>query len=265
MLSFCRPISAVAILAAFAVSTRAADPRPMSWTVDGIEREAIVYAPAEQPESGSPLLFAFHGHGGNMRAAGRGMKFQDAWPEAIIVYPQGLPTATPRDPEGRHSGWQHLPGDNKDRDLKYLDTMLNSLREKYKVDDSRVYATGFSNGGAFTYLLWAQRPEVFAALAPCGGPLRKELKLTEPRPAFIVAGKADPLVPIAAQETSIEQVRKLDSATSDGKLGDGDSMVYASEKGTPVRTLVHAGGHVLPPDASRLIVDFFREQQLPKK
>ena len=84
-------------------------------------------------------------------------------------------------------------------------------------------------------------------------------------PAFIVAGKADPLVPIAAQETSIEQVRKLDSATSDGKLGDGDSMVYASEKGTPVRTLVHAGGHVLPPDAPRLIVDFFREQQLPKK
>lgn len=265
MFSIHRTISALVILAALALSADAADPHPMSWTVDGIEREAIVYAPTKPPKSGSPLLFVFHGHGGNMRAAANGMKYQSVWPEAIVVYPQGLPTVTPRDPEGKRPGWQHLPGDNKDRDLKFVDTTLGSLHEKYRVDDNRVYATGFSNGGAFTYLLWDQRPKEFAALAPCGGPLRKELKLSEPKAAFIVAGKEDKLVPIKAQESAIETVRKLDSATADGKIGDGDSIVYKSEKGTPVHTLVHSGGHILPADAPRLIVDFFREQELPKK
>lgn len=255
----------LALLATLVPFAQAADPHPMSWTVDGIEREAIVYAPAKTPKSGSPLLFVFHGHGGNMRAAANGMKYQSVWPEAIVVYPQGLPTVTPRDPEGKRSGWQHLPRDNKDRDLKFVDTMLGSLHEKYKIDDIHVYATGFSNGGAFTYLLWDQRPKEFAALAPCGGPLRKELKLSEPKPAFIVAGKEDKLVPIKAQEAAIEIVRKLNSATVDGKIGDGDSMVYRSEKGTPVHTLVHSGGHILPADAPRLIADFFREQELLKK
>lgn len=265
MLSILRTISALVILAELALTAHAADPHPMSWTVDGIEREAIVYAPAKPPKSGSPLLFVFHGHGGNMRAAANGMKYQSVWPEAIVVYPQGLPTVTPRDPEGKRPGWQHLPGDNKDRDLKFVDTMLGSLHEKYKIDDNQVYATGFSNGGAFTYLLWDQRSKEFVALAPCGGPLRKELKLSEPKPAFIVAGKEDKLVPIKDQEAAIEKVRKLDNATADGKIGDGDSMVYKSEKGTPVHTLVHGGGHVLPAEAPRLIVDFFREQDRPKK
>lgn len=255
-------LTPVIFLAVAVSAAPAAEPRPMSWTVGNIEREAIVFAPASTPETGSPLVFVFHGHGGNMRGAAKGMKFQEAWPEAIVVYPQGVPTATPRDPEGRRPGWQHLPGDGKDRDLKFFDTMLSSLRSKYKVDDSRVYATGFSNGGAFTYLLWDQRPKVFAAFAPCGGPLRQQLKLTVPKPAYIVAGKADQLVPIKMQEASIETVRKLDNATGEGKVGDGDAMVYKSESGPPVRTLVHAGGHVLPPAAPGLITEFFKEQVL---
>ena len=204
-----RIFAAPTLLAALSPPPCAAEPHAMSWTVGGLEREALVYAPAKSPADGSPLLFVFHGHGGNMLAAARGMKYQVVWPEAIVVYPQGLPTVTPRDPEGKRPGWQHLPVDNKDRDLKFVDAMLASLQVKYEVDDNRIYATGFSNGGVFTYLLWDQRPKEFAAFAPCGGPLRKGLKLTEPKPAFIVAGKEDKLVPIKDQEAAIERIRKL--------------------------------------------------------
>ena len=35
---------------------------------------------------------------------------------------------------------------------------------KFKIDEKRVYATGHSNGGGFTYLLWTCRPDAFAAL-----------------------------------------------------------------------------------------------------
>ena len=39
------------------------------------------------------------------------------------------------------------------------------------MDETRIYATGFSNGAGFTYLLWAARPTVFAAFAPVAGRL----------------------------------------------------------------------------------------------
>jgi polyhydroxybutyrate depolymerase len=38
------------------------------------------------------VIFAFHGHGGNMNLAAHGMAFQDHWPEALVVYMQWLPT-----------------------------------------------------------------------------------------------------------------------------------------------------------------------------
>ena len=94
-----RIFAAPTLLAALVSSTRAAEPHAMSWTVGGLEREALVYAPAKSPADGSPLLFVFHGHGGNMRAAARGMKYQVVWPEAIVVYPQGLPTVTRATPK----------------------------------------------------------------------------------------------------------------------------------------------------------------------
>ena len=41
------------------------------WTIDGATRKALVYAPASATTTPSPLIFAFHGHGGTMqRAAG---------------------------------------------------------------------------------------------------------------------------------------------------------------------------------------------------
>ena len=33
------------------------------------------------------------------------------WPEAIVVYPQGMPTAVPKiDEQGRYAGWQKFSG-----------------------------------------------------------------------------------------------------------------------------------------------------------
>ena len=39
--------------------------------------------------------------------------------------------------------------------------MLKSLKQDYKVDEKRIFSTGHSNGGGFTYLLWSERPDVF--------------------------------------------------------------------------------------------------------
>jgi len=72
-----------------------------------------------------PLLVFFHGHGGNARAAAQRIHFRDEWPEAIVVYPQGLPTASPIDPGGRLPGWQRQAGENADRDLRLQKVALD--------------------------------------------------------------------------------------------------------------------------------------------
>jgi polyhydroxybutyrate depolymerase len=90
----------VAILFSAAL-TRAADPMRQEWKVDGVDREALVAAPATAKEKPSPLVFVFHGHGGAMRNAARQFHIHDLWPQAIVVYPQGLNTPGQlTDPEG---------------------------------------------------------------------------------------------------------------------------------------------------------------------
>ena len=88
-----------------------------------------------------PVVFAFHGHGGSMQNAARSFGFHTLWPEAVVVYPQGLNTPDRlTDPEGKKPGWQSAAGDQGDRDLKFFDAVLKNLRQDYKVDSRRIYA-----------------------------------------------------------------------------------------------------------------------------
>ena len=254
---------ASAILAALA-STAAAQGNVMNWTIDGVKRQAIVFAPKPGTTGVShPLVFAFHGHGGSMQAAAQGMHFQSLWPEAIVVYPQGLPTVTKIDPQGLHPGWQNEPGDEGDRDLKFFDAMLATLRQQYSVDEKRIYSTGFSNGGGFTYLLWCVRANVLAALGECAGRLFPADHPSQPRPVLAIAGQADTTDPFALQQQSIETDRQVDSATGPGQACGQYCTFYPSPTHTPVKTLIHPGGHVYPPWASAAIVEFFKAHQHP--
>ncbi len=52
------------------------------------------------------------------------------WPEAIVVYMQGLNTpGALTDPDGKRPGWQKTFGDQGDRDLKFFDAVLATLRK----------------------------------------------------------------------------------------------------------------------------------------
>ena len=214
--------------------TRAAEPERMSWDVAGTKREALVYPPTPSPASSSaPLVFVFHGHGGAPQNIAKSMHLQDIWPEAIVVYPLGMPTVTKIDPKGEKAGWQRAPGDYGDRDLKFFDAMLASLRKKFAVDDRRIYVAGFSNGSLFTFLLMSQRTNEIAAFAACAGPASGGVSLNTPKPIFIIAGEKDTTVPIAAQHASIEQVRRLNGA-GQATRGNADGLtIYKSEKGRP--------------------------------
>lgn len=240
-----------------------AGPLTMQWTIEGVQRQALVYAPSKNAGvKKAPLLFDFHWHGGSMQEAASGMRFQDLWPEAIVVYMQGLPTRIYVDPLGLQLGWQQEPGQFGDRDLKFFDAVLATLRSKLPVDDRRVYATGFSNGGIFTYLLWGTRGKTFAAFASVAAQKFSGVHLTEPRPIFHVAGEKDDVVPFQEQVQSIDAARELDGSTGKGSSCGQDCTMYPSSKSAPVTTYIHGGGHVYPPGTSEMIVKFLKDQRL---
>ncbi len=233
-------------------------PQIMTWMVDGVKRQAIVYAPSKEAAK-APLIFSFHGHGDTMQNF-QGVGIQGFWPQAIVVYPQGLPTS--RSGETALPGWQTEKGRYSDRDLKLVDEMLASLRAKFQVDDSRVYATGFSNGAMFTYLLWAERPNVFAAFAPVAARLEPSVMPTVPKPLLHVAGEDDQTIPFAAQRKAVEFARQVDGVSKKGESCGVNCMFYPSANGSPVMTFFHPGGHEYPDGTSELIVKFFKDHPL---
>ena len=115
--------------ACWAKSEGNSSPKERTWKIGGVERKAILYVPAAASTAKSPVIFAFHGHGGTMQFAARKFGFQTLWPEAIVVYMQGLPTpGMLTDPQGLKAGWQMTEGLEGDRDLKFFDAVLDASK-----------------------------------------------------------------------------------------------------------------------------------------
>jgi polyhydroxybutyrate depolymerase len=229
----------------------------MTWKVDGVTREAIVYSPT-RPSRGNhvPLVLSFHGRGDDME------NFQHtamhlAWPEAVVVYFQGLTSP------GRARGWQQERGEEGDRDLALVDTAIASLRRTFNIDDNQIYATGFSNGAIFTYLLWAERPGVFAAYAPVAARLRPSVHLTEPRPILHIAGRTDPQIPFVEQQAAIDAAITANGVAGPGVGCQAGCTIYGKDTAAPVMTWIHPGGHIYPRGTSGMITEFFRDH--PRK
>jgi len=270
------PLLLLAIFALTHLAPAAEKPAPvgdliLTWQVDGVARDGMVHIPDSALTTPAPVIFAWHGHGGNMRQAANSFGYHKVWPEAISVYLQGLNTpGRLTDPEGKKPGWQSRIGDQTDRDLKLFDAVLTQLKRDYKVDEKRIYSTGHSNGGGFTYLLWQARGEIFAAMAPSAAVAgMRENNTLMPKPVLHVAGETDPLVKFTWQKAQIEMLKKNNQCSEGRPWGDNKLCTeYTSASGNPVVTCIHPGAHGFLPEAPALIVKFFKEHPktaAPKK
>lgn len=232
--------------------------------VEGTQRFAYVVTPSgEVPEAGSPLVFAFHGHGGTAKVAAQKFRVHEAWPEAVVVYMQGIPGVVGiNDPEGKRNGWQKNPGDLGDRDLKFVDAVLAQIQSQHKIDPKRVYALGHSNGGRFANVIWNQRGEQFAAIASCGGQGGALIPSSIPRSVFILAGEKDPLVPFEGQLKSVEAARQLLQTDPSKAITRGYAKLEPGANGLELGTYLHPGGHEWPEAATPLAVEFFKRNPL---
>jgi pimeloyl-ACP methyl ester carboxylesterase len=72
-----------------------------------------------------------------------------------------------------------------------IEEILEEAKALYPVDESRVYVAGFSYGGYMSNLLGNKRPDLFAAVAPCGAPISDGFceKAIGPEPQLPFDGK----------------------------------------------------------------------------
>jgi polyhydroxybutyrate depolymerase len=142
---------------------------------DGLERMYRVHVPASyHPTRPAPVLFAFHGGGGNMdyqaNDAYYGLISKSEREGFIAVFPNGYS----RLPGGKFATWNAgaCCGAARDRnvdDVGFVRELFGRLQRQLNVDRSRVFATGMSNGGLMAYRLACELPEVFSAIAPVAG------------------------------------------------------------------------------------------------
>ena len=104
------------------------------------------------PRRSWPLIVCLHG------AYGRGDHFVWSWLRPaksrgyLLLSPKSLDVT-----------WSIL---QPERDTRSVAAMLDEVCDEYSVDRGRVYLSGLSDGGTFTYLLGLGRPELFAGIAP---------------------------------------------------------------------------------------------------
>lgn len=150
----------VVLFIATGVRAQELTPEPLeTLTVDGLDRQYSVYVPENLTEP-APLVVALHPRG----ATGEGMRQIsrfDALADTegfIVAYPDAI-----------GGEWNYTRGvigyDVPHDDLKFLNTLVDTLADTYSIDSERVYLVGFSNGGFMAQRVACEDPSHFAAFA----------------------------------------------------------------------------------------------------
>lgn len=92
---------------------------------------------------------------------------------------------------------------------RILESLLDDIESKYRVDRSREYVTGLSLGGAGTWKLAMESPERFAAIAPiCGWGDTSSVCSLKDVPVWVFHGKKDQAVPIARSASLVRALKR---------------------------------------------------------
>lgn len=136
-----------------------------------------------------PVVFAFHGGGGNRQSAERvtcpdgeagGAQCLAATANRagyVVVLPDGTGTRPTRNVRtwnagGDAAGWDCVSGGAcaaEVDDVAFFDTLLAEVERVVPIDRKRVFLTGLSNGAAMAHRLACERADIVAAIAAFGG------------------------------------------------------------------------------------------------
>ena len=256
-----------------------------------IDRQFILYVPTSYNSSSKqPLIFNFHGYGSN---ANEQMRYGDLRSQAdangfILVHPEGL------DDVGGTSywnmgGWSVSVHD----DVKFIDNLINLLMDKYSINAERIYSTGMSNGGFFSFHLACNLSASFAAIASVTGSMSfdtfNDCNPRQPTPVLQIHGSIDAVVPYDGLLTIMKPVMDVMDywKTSNGcdefvrsvpevipgEMSWTETYIFDNclNNTQNIHLKVQGAGHIWPgsiferiqePDASKYIWEFFSKYDI---
>ena len=161
--------------------------------VDGETREFIIHVPSSYDTLKSvPLMLNFHGwtmtaeeqmEVSDMRSLANSKQF-------ILVYPQG--TRFQFLTHWNVGSW--TTGSNAN-DLGFTEALIQQISTNYNIDEERIYACGYSNGGFFSYELACQLSHKIAAIGSVAGNMSTKTvnncNPSHPTPVITVSGTMD--------------------------------------------------------------------------
>lgn len=141
---------------------------------DGLERTFYIHLPQNYDNSISyPLIFAMHGGG---ILGYEGIEAQSLLSELsdvenfIVVYPEGVEQSGFR----TWNAGDCCPNASllETDDVGFINALLDKLKLELSINERKVYATGFSNGGQLAYKLANRYSHKIAAVASVAGVLQ---------------------------------------------------------------------------------------------
>jgi predicted peptidase len=165
-----------------------------------IDADLLLYLPPGFANRGArrfPLLIFLHGSG----ESGQNVEALKAHgPPKLVATGGDLPFIVVS-PQARES--------RQGFDPTVLNAMLDELIERLPVDTDRIYLTGLSMGGMYTYGWASMNPERFAAIVPVCGAWNPEVACALKRvPVWAFHGAKDDAVPIAEDRAMVDAINQ---------------------------------------------------------
>ena len=146
--------------------------------------------------AGAPMILALHGGGGNPGQTARNSGLTA--PALARGYPMIFPAGTGRRLLTWNAGRCCGPA-ARDRvdDVAYLDAVIDDAARRFKLDGSRVFLTGMSNGSMMAERYAAERPDRVRAVAGVAGTMDLSIRVRGAVPLLHIHGTDDRSVPYA--------------------------------------------------------------------
>ena len=205
-LAACAPVTAIDASGSVVAANSSSSSERKTLEVDGRERSYLLSTPARvDVDAPLPLLLVIHGAGGNAAKAenATGMTGLANAEGFIVAYPNGTQAAGITDENSWNAGaCCARPVRDDIDDVKFIMAAIADIAAHQPVDPSRIYVSGFSNGGMLSYRLACERPGFFAGVAVVAGALNVPDCAAAATSVLMIHGTGDFTVPYDGGETN---------------------------------------------------------------
>jgi len=170
----------------------------VSQSHEGLRRRYLLYIPPNYDPEGAPIPLIVALHPANSNSEGfatfSGFDVIGERENAAVVYPNGINFVW-------NDGRVGDPRVQNVDDVTFIQSMIEVVSASLNIDQTRIYAAGYSMGGMLAYRLGCRLPDTFAAVASVASTMPRyvldECESAPPVSLIVLQGTDDFVVPWA--------------------------------------------------------------------